>query len=227
MSLWSHLSYGLRALADRKGTDRDIADETQHYLDEATAAFVAAGLDHEKAERAARLELGNMTGLREQVRSYGWENWVGILAGDVRLAGRRLRQAPAFTVVSVLTLALGIGASTAIFSAVKPILFEPLPYPHANQLIAIWDVYKGERSDVTFHTYREVLARNHSLVELAVADRTPWEPTITGASQPERFDGQSVSANYFRVMGVAPSLGRDFEAADDRFHGPKVVIISN
>ena len=132
-----------------------------------------------------------------------------------------------FTAVATLTLALGIGASTAIFSAVNPILFEPLPYPHASRIMMIWDTYEGVRSDVTFHTYRELAARSRSFETMAVMEA--WRPTITGGTgaQPERFEGQSVSAGYFRALGVAPALGRDFQNSDDRVKGPRVTILSD
>ena len=94
----------------------------------------------EEARRAARLEFGNVTAVREQVRGYGWEHVVETLAADLRHGARRLRSSPGFTAVSVMTLALGIGASTAIFSAVNPILFDPLPYPDADRVATIWDV---------------------------------------------------------------------------------------
>src|SRR5712691_11387513 len=134
MSLWRQLTRGLRVLVNRTAADRDVADEVQHYLDEATAALAARGVPPGVARRAATLELGNATIVREQVRAYGWENVVVALAADLRYAARQLRGSAAFAVVSVATLALGIGASTAIFSAVNPILFEPLPYPHAERI---------------------------------------------------------------------------------------------
>ena len=144
---------------------------------------------------------------------------------DLRFALRLLTKSPWFTAAAVLTLALGIGANTAIYSVLNPILFEPLPYPHASRIMMIWDVFQGQRSDVTFHTFREVSSRSHSLEAVAVME--PWRPTISGAAEPERLEGQSVSANYFRVLGIAPVLGRDFQPADDAYHGPKVVILSN
>src|SRR5688572_25527109 len=140
MSLWRHLTRGLRALTDRRAADHDVDDEVQHYLEQAAAAHVARGLAPDEARRAAQLEIGNTTVLREQVLAYGWENVIRSLFADLRYAARRLRSSPGFATVSVLTLGLGIGASTAIFSAVNPILFEPLPYPNAGRIIAIWDV---------------------------------------------------------------------------------------
>jgi putative ABC transport system permease protein len=145
---------------------------------------------------------------------------------DFHYALRQLRKNPGFAGTAILILGLGIGATTAIFSAVNPILFEPLPYPHASRIMMIWyAAADGSRIPQTFHTYRELAERNRSFDTIAVMK--PWQPAFTGADQPERFDGQRVSDSYFRLLGVAPALGRDFEAADDMLHGPKVVIVSN
>jgi putative ABC transport system permease protein len=144
---------------------------------------------------------------------------------DLRFALRQLRKNLGFAATSILILALGVGASTAIFSALKPILFDSLPYPQAGRIMMIWDIFEGARSDVTFHTYRELAERNRSFESLAVLEA--WQPTLTGPAQPERLDGQSVSAGYFRVLGVPPVMGRDFQASDDQFKGPKVAILSD
>ena len=142
------------------------------------------------------------------------------------LPSRRLRSNPGFAVVSALTLALGIGASTAIFSAVNPILFEPLPYPRSNQIATLSDVASdGTRLAMTFGTYREIVARSRSFSATAVS--RVWQPTLTGPSEPERFTGQRVSAGYFATLGVTPALGRDFDAAEDRPGGDMVALISD
>lgn len=145
---------------------------------------------------------------------------------DVRYAWRQLRKNPGFAVTAIAILGLGIGATTAIFSAVNPILFEPLPYPQASRIMMIW--YAGDggsRIPQTFHTYRELAERNRAFESIAVM--APWQPTLTGAAQPERLEGQRVSAGYFRTLGVAPALGRDFATADDLPQGPRVVILSD
>jgi hypothetical protein len=132
MSLWRQLARGLHVLTHRSVADQDLSDEVQHYLEQATAAHIARGLSPDEARRAARMEAGNMTTVREEVRGHGWENLLGTFFADVRYAARWLRRKPGFTAITVLTLALGIGATTAIFSAVNPILFEPLPYPQVD-----------------------------------------------------------------------------------------------
>ena len=145
---------------------------------------------------------------------------------DFRYALRQLRKNPGFACTAILILGLGIGATTAIFSAVNPILFEPLPYPLAGRIVMIW--YAGDDGSPipqTFHTYRELAERSRAFESIAVMN--PWQPTLTGALQPERLDGQLVSASYFRTLGVAPAMGRDFQAYDDVLRGPKVVILSN
>lgn len=226
MSLWRQLTRGLRVLTNRKAADQDVADEVEQYLEESTAAFIERGFSAEEARRAARIELGNVTTVQERMRASGWENLVSTLIADLRYALRQLRGAPGFTAVTVFTLALGIGATTAIFSAVNPILFEPLPYPGADRLMMIWDFgVDGSRSRVAFHTYRELAERSRSFSAIAVMK--PWQPTLAGAAEPERFDGQFVNASYFQVLGVAPLLGRDFEPSDDRLNGPNVVILSD
>ena len=226
MSPFRAIARGLRALLDRRSSERDLDDEVRHYLDEAVAAYRARGLSPRDALHAARMEVGNLTSMKEQVRGSGWENRFETLLTDIRYAGRRLRAAPGFTAVALLTLALGIGAATAIFSAVKPVLFEALPYPDADRVVTIWErTPDGGRNGGTFGMYREIVARSRSFEAVAVL-RT-WQPTVTGLDRAERLDGQRVSAGYFRVLGIAPALGRDFQPEDDRLDGPAVVILSD
>ena len=226
MSLWRQLTRGVRVLAHRADADRDVADEVRHYLDESVAAHMARGLSSDDALRAARLEIGNTTVVRERVRGYGWENVVGALAADLRYAARRLRRSPGFTTVCVLTLALGIGASTAIFSAVYPVLFEPLAYPDASRIVALADYgAEGQPVDVTYGTFNELSLRNRSFAALAAADR--WQPALMGLDEPERLAGELVTARYFDAFGVMPVVGRNFVAADDQPGAPRVAIVSD
>jgi putative ABC transport system permease protein len=226
MSLWRQLTHGLRVLIQRQAADRDAADEVEHYLQQAADALAAGGVSPEQARRAARLELGSPAVIHEQVRSYGWEQTIHTLLTDLHYAIRQLVRNPGFALVTALTLALGIGASTAIFSAVNPILFKPLPYPHAAQLMMIWERRNdGSAQPVTFGTFHGLQARARAFETMAVMK--PWQPAMMGTGLPERFEGQRVSADYFRTLDTPPLLGRDFQPADDQFRGPNVAILSD
>jgi len=221
MTWWQRLSR-------RNRMEEQLEKEMRFHLDQHAADLIAQGYDPEEARRQARLALGGPEQVKEQCRDARGTRWLEDLWQDFRYAARTLRQRPGFTAVSALTLALGIGASTAIFSTVNPILFETLPYPHAGRIMMIWDTFQGVRCDLTFHSYRELAARSRSFEAMAVMEA--WRPTMisrTGAAQPERFDGQSVSAGYFRALGVSPALGRDFQQADDRLKGPHVTVLSD
>lgn len=225
MSLWRQVVRGVRVLARRADADRDLTDEVQHYLDQSAAAHMARGLGPQAARRAASLEMGNATVAREQVRDYGWENVAATTYGDLRVALRRLRKNPGFTVVAVLTLAVGIGAATAIFGAVNPILFEPLAYPHPDRLVMVSDVRAdGSRLETTYGTFVEISRRSRDFEALAAIDA--WQPALSGDGDPERLVGQRVSASYFRALGISPALGRAFTGAEDQPGGPNVVIVS-
>ena len=226
MSLWRQLAAGIRVLVNRRAVDRDLADEIEHYFELTVAAHRARGLSPADAHRAARIDMGNAAVVREHVRGYGWENIVSGTLADFRFAARRLRNAPGFTTVAAITLALGIGASTTIFSAVDPIILEPLPYRRAADIVAIWDRSgDGARLEPTFGTYRELSERATSLERLAVM--RPWQPTLTGATIPERLEGQRVTAGYFDVLGVSPALGRGFRDDEDRPGAPRVAILGH
>src|SRR5262245_4913501 len=176
--MWRQFRRGLRALLRRSTRDQEILDEVEHYLEQATASYMARGLSAQEARRAARIELGSETSVREQVRSYGWENVVEALFADLRLAARRMRLEPGFTTVTVLTMALGVGCTTAVFSAVNPVLFESLPYRQADRISMIWEVGSdGARNDGSFGMYRELASRARSFERMAAFK--PWQPTMT------------------------------------------------
>jgi len=209
----------------RRAAD-DLAEELETHHALAQDRLKADGLLASEAARAARRQLGNLTLAAEDAREVWIWRWLDDVWRDVRHTARSLRRSPGFALVAILSLAMGIGATTTIASAVNPILLDALPYPSAAQLVSVADSGADRsRIDVTFGTFREVLARSRSFDALAVMK--VWQPTIVGVGQPERLEGQRVSAAYFRVLGVAPIIGRDFDAADDRANGPNVVILSD
>jgi putative ABC transport system permease protein len=225
MSIWRSIKHGMSSLLHGTRRDEEIDDEVQHFYDEAIDAYRERGFSEKDASRAVRLDLGSPETAGEQVRSYGWENTVTSFVADLCFAGRQLRRNPGFAAISTVTLALGIGASTAIFSAINPILFKPLPYPHAGRILMIWNSWQGSRSEMAFGTYLELSNRSHSFESMAVFE--PWQPTMTGHDEPKRLEGQSVSARFFQVLGVTPLLGRDFRGSDEGPQASKVVILSD
>ncbi|MBV9436839.1 MAG: ABC transporter permease [Acidobacteria bacterium] len=231
MSLWRHFTRGLRTLARPAAADDDLADELQQFVDAAASDFIAQGVPPEEARRRAQRELGNAVAVRDQVRSYGWENVMSDFFGDLRYALRQLRNHAGFSFTAILILALGIGASTAIFSAVNPILFKALPYPHAERLTTIFEMKGGGSRLVSFGFFYGMknfnAEKGGSGPFEALAVYRAWQPAVMGLGQPERLEGQRVSAEYFRVLGAIPVLGRDFQAADDVHHGPNLVILSD
>jgi len=149
------------------------------------------------------------------------------LLQDLRLAARGLLRAPAFTLVAVLTLALGIGANTAIFSVLYGVLLRPLPYPQPDRLVAFEQRFEGERGGmgVTFLEYR-FLAEQSTIFESFAASTSVGLNLFSG-NQADRVDGLRVSQDYFRTLGVAPALGRSFTAEEDQENGPNAAVLSH
>jgi putative ABC transport system permease protein len=223
------ISY-LRSLAAkflrRSRTENDLAEELRAHLQFRAADLERAGLSRAEAERQARVEFGSQERFKEECREELGGSFVDILIHDSRFGLRMLRKSPGFTIIVVLTIAFGVGASTAIFCAVNRILFQSLPYPHPDRLVTIDEAASnGARNAGTFGMYRGLVDRNHSFDSISVFKG--WRPTLTGTAEPERLEAQRVSASYFSVLGVSPVLGRDFQAVEDRLNGPRVVIISD
>lgn len=226
MSFWRQLSRGLRVLTNRTAADSDVADEVQDYFNRSVEAHLARGLTPAEARRAAHIEVGQPLGIREQVRESAWEHILHTFLSDVRYALRGLRASPGFSAIVILTLAVGMGATTAIFSALKPILLQPLPYPNPDRVVVIQEIVRnGSRVDGTYGMYRWMAERNRAFSQIAAVKS--WQPTVTGTSEPERLEGERVSASYFNALGVLPSFGPGFSAADDIANGPNVVILSH
>ena len=217
---------GLAALLSPARADAEMDAEVRHFVEQRTRELTREGVSPDEALRRATMEIGNVTATREEVRASGWEHGLDTVVGDVRYSLRRLRRDPVFTLVSALTLALGIGAATAIFSAVNPILFRALPYPGAERLVAVSDrAGDGGPVEPTYGTYEELVARSRSFESLSATDL--WRPSLTGTDEPERLEGQLVSASFFRTLGVSPAVGRGFHRAEDAPGGARVAVLSD
>jgi putative ABC transport system permease protein len=214
----------LARLFRRSGLHRDLDEELRFHLDMGEAAARAQGATGEDARRAARLRLGNPLRLREEsLDAIGFPR-LEALARDLSLAARRLRRSPGFTLATTLTLALGIGANAALFALVDAVLLRPLPYPDPGRLVSLWestpDMPRGAVSPANLADYRvpafESLAAWHNV-----------EMDLSGSGRPEALAGHAVTADFFTVLGVGPSLGRPFLPEEDREGAEHVVILSH
>jgi putative ABC transport system permease protein len=205
----------------------DLSDEIQEHLAEKIEELVASGMSREEATHAARREFGNATLIEERGREV-WQ-WPPIerIWMDVRYALRMLRKSPGFTSVAVLTLALGIGANTAIFSAVYAVLLKPLPFKDPGRLVFV------EKKNPPRGWVRnpvspvEILAwRSESGAFEDLAAYTQESCVLTGRGEPEEDPCETVSGNLFPVLGVSPLLGRTFSADEDRAERPRAAILS-
>ncbi len=148
------------------------------------------------------------------------------MLADLRFALRLVGRRPGFTALVVLILGVGIGATTAIFSAVYPILFAPLPYPHAERLVTVQERGKdGSPAGIGFATVQDIGKMSRSFAGLAAI--TMWTPALTGRATPVQLTGEHVSFTYFSTLGISPALGRDFAPEEDRPGAPRVAILSN
>lgn len=214
----------LSVLFHRNKYSNELAEEMAFHREEAERELRADGMAAEEACYAARRQFGNAVLLKED-SARTFEFSFETMLRDVRYGVRQLRTNAGFAATAIIILALGIGATTAIFSTVNPILFETLPYPNAKRLVMLYERNEGGRQTLpNFADYRGLVERSSSFD--AIAALKPWEPAMSGGPEPERLVGQRVSAPFFRALGVQPWIGRDFNDADDQFQGPNVVILS-
>jgi predicted permease len=211
------LSLRLRSLFRRDAADGELDAELHFHIERQIVANVSAGMPPAEARRTALREFGGVEELKEECRDVRKTNYIHDLAQDLRYGLRMLRKSPGFTAVAVLTLALGIGANTAIFSVVDGVLLRPLEFPQPGRLMRITNSYPEGA----------FLAMRSDLHTMDVA--TYWDGTefnLTGLGDPVRLDGSSVSAEFFSALGVKPALGRVFLAGEDHPGQDNVVVLS-
>lgn len=210
-----------RARQALDGLDDDMRD----HIERETQDNIDRGMSPDEARRQAMLSFGNVALAREDTRAVWVSRRVDELRQDIRYAVRMLRRSPGFAAVAILTLALGIGANTAIFSAVYDVVLRPLPYREPDRLVLVWE----EASSVGFPTNTPAPAnyfdwKRQNVVFADMAATASLTRNLTADGPPEQVVGRSVTANFFSVLGVTPTLGRTFTAEEEATRAAVVVI---
>ena len=220
------LAAGLRAVFRKEKTEQELQDELRFYLEASAAEKMSDGMSGDQALRAARLEMGSAEAIKEEVRAAGWENALETCAQDIRYALRTLRKSPGFTLVALLTLALGIGVNTSLFSIVNTVLLQPLPFKDPSRLMMVFEGLPQIGSpQIPFSTPDfSVFQRGQKSFASAGAVQDK-EFEVSGRGEPDRVIGARVSASIFPMLGIAPSLGRFFTAEED-VPGRNVAVLS-
>src|SRR5881275_230375 len=228
---------GLRSLFRKEQVDREWNEELGAYLEMATEEKIKQGMSRKDALRAVRLERGSLEVTKEAVRSGRWESSIETCWQDVRYAIRTLRKSPGFTAVVVLTLALGIGANTAIFTLIDAVMLKALPVASPEQLYRLGDnnsccVMVGTQNGGSFALYSYALyenLRDHTPEFSEVAAFEPWTSDLSvrrNGSAAEPYKGEFVSANYFNTLGVRAVAGRLLAPPDDSASAPRVAVMN-
>ena len=208
----------------REGADRELDEELRDHIEQKSKEYALSGMNADEARRAAVLEMGGMERRKEECRETRRVNLVQDALQDLRYAARMLRKAPAFTVVAVLTIALGIGATTAIFSVVDATLLHPLPYPQPEQLVRIQDDLPGVGALDVGISVPEWHDLERSGIFQYVSPLIFGSVNLTGSTQPTRARLLVVPPNYFALLGVKPQLGRAFNP-DDKTPGFNLEVL--
>jgi putative ABC transport system permease protein len=219
------LLFRLAGLFRKESRETELAAEMESHLQMHMDDNVRAGMSTAEARRLAMIKLGGLEQTKENYRDRRGLPLLETLLQDLRFGARLLRKSPGFTVVAVLTLALGIGANTAIFSLVNGVLLRPLPYRNPNRLTMIWEKSRdGSPENVGYATYLDWKSQNKSFEEIAIY--SSWQPVLQ-AGEPEQLGGLRVTSNYFRTLGIYPEIGRDFLPEEDVPNANKVVMLSH
>ncbi|MGH9816009.1 MAG: ADOP family duplicated permease [Candidatus Acidiferrales bacterium] len=225
MKLWNRMLAILRVW--RAATDRDLDDELRDHIERRVHELRREGLSAAEARRRALVELGGVQQIKEEVHAMRSGIWLEALAQDVRFAARQLRAHPGFTLVAVLTLALGIGASTAIFSVVNSVVLRSLPYPDAERLVVVHQTaiaQGGESLPFSPPNYIDFRDQARSFAHFGGG----WASSaILTGDEPERLEAAYVRASLLDALGVQAQIGRLLNESDEAAGAPRPVLLSH
>ncbi|MGH7464584.1 MAG: ABC transporter permease, partial [Longimicrobiales bacterium] len=222
---WSRVRGSLRR---GDALEREMDQEMEFHVEMATKRNMERGMSPESARRQANLAFGSVDGFREAAREAQRARVAEDVVSDIRFALRSLRRSPSFTVAAVLTVALGIGASTAMFTVVNAVLLRPLPIPQPEDFTYVGWVWGGRSGEIPALTaFQYEFVREHNRAFEAVATYRTQESFLGDESAAQRVRGLRVTDGFFRTIGFGPRLGRAFEARELQAGGPAVVILGD
>ncbi len=225
MDWMRELRFQFLGLFRRRKLEMEMAQEMKMHLENETRRNVAGGMSPEEAHHEAQRSFGGAEQIKEQARDQRSWMWLEQLAQDLRYAGRMLVKNPGFSVVVVLTLGLGIGATTAMFSTASTVLFRALPYPNSDRLVALTETHQQNDSSGNPANFFEWQKQATGLENLAATFLTIGN--LSGVDEPLPVRVQLVTANFFATVGVHPAIGRDFRSEEDQRGSDNVVILSH
>jgi predicted permease len=215
----------LRSLFYKDELDRALNEELRSHVEMRAEDNIAAGMTPDEARYDAQRRFGNSTLLKEETRAMDIVGWLDTAARDLRYGARTLRKNPGFTAVAVLTLALGIGANTALFSVVNGVLLNPLPYPHPEQLVTLAESKPNfERGSISYPNFRDWQKDNLTFSSLAIARNYSF--SLTGLGEAEQVRARFISSDFFPLLGVNPVIGRTFVPGEDEIGAAPIALIS-
>jgi putative ABC transport system permease protein len=226
MSIFRNFAMGVRNLFQRSRAEADVDDEVRGFVEERIADKMRSGMTREEALRETRLEVGSAEGIKESVQDVGWEQRIESLSQDTRFGLRMLRKAPALTAIAVLTLALGVGANSAMFGIVYGLLYRPLPFVEADRIAAVhmnFSPQNARRGTLCIADFVDWQKANTAFEKVAAYG--PGRFTLTGATQAEEVVGAAVTADYFSILGTKPVIGRTFEPGEDSPTAASLLVI--
>lgn len=219
----------LRPLFRKEQVEQELDEEVRFHLERQIEANIKAGMSADEARYAALRQFGGVEQIKEECRDAWGVRFIETLMQDIRYGLRQLRRSPGFTAVAVVTLALGIGANTAIFSVVNAVLLRPLPYKEPDRLVQISE-NRLKQGLIGFAVapanFLDWQQQNHVFESMAIFGMFSEELYLAGEGQPEELQGRRVSASFFPLLGVQPILGRTFLPEEDR-PGQRVVVLSH
>ena len=211
------LLFRLRALMRHPAVENELDDELRFHLERQTDRYVKSGMSEAEAVRRVRLEFGGLDQVKDECREARGVSFIETVVQDLHYSARTLLHAPAFTACVVLTLALGIGANTAIFSVVNQVLLNPLPYPNPQELLAA-------RHNDSLPNLEDIQHQTNSFASSGGVNIEPMD--FTGNGKPVRVHGAHMDAGLFTTLGAQPMLGRLISADEDVKGGPQNVVVS-